>query len=68
MVATVARAPASASAIATIRRNLRFSLAYNVIAGALAISGSIHPLIAAAVMPLSSLTVLASSLRSKAFR
>ncbi|HET7503482.1 MAG TPA: heavy metal translocating P-type ATPase [Kofleriaceae bacterium] len=54
--------------LATIRRNLRFSLAYNLVAGALAVSGLIHPLIAAAVMPLSSLTVLASSLRSKAFR
>jgi len=54
--------------LATIRRNLKFSLAYNLIAGALAVSGAIHPLIAAIVMPLSSLTVLASSLRSKAFR
>lgn len=54
--------------LATIRRNLKFSLAYNLIAGALAVSGLIHPLIAAAVMPLSSLTVLASSLRSRAFR
>jgi len=65
IAATAAGAQAT---LATIRRNLRFSLAYNVIAGALAISGFIHPLIAAAVMPLSSLTVLASSLRSKAFR
>jgi hypothetical protein len=54
--------------VTEIRRNLKFSLAYNLIAGALAITGLIHPLIAAAVMPLSSLTVLASSLRSKAFR
>jgi len=54
--------------LATIRRNLGFSLAYNLIAGGLAITGWIHPLIAAAVMPLSSLTVLASSLRSRAFR
>ena len=54
--------------LATIRRNLKFSLAYNLVAGALAVSGVIHPLIAAIVMPLSSLTVLASSLRSRAFR
>jgi Cu2+-exporting ATPase len=54
--------------LATIRRNLKFSLAYNLVAGALAVAGLIHPLIAAAVMPLSSLTVLASSLRSRAFR
>ena len=54
--------------LATIHRNLRLSLVYNLTAGALAISGVIHPLIAAVVMPLSSLTVLASSLRSRAFR
>jgi len=63
-----ATAAGARATLAAIRRNLRFSLAYNVIAGALAVSGLIHPLIAAAVMPLSSLTVLASSLRSKAFR
>ncbi len=68
-IADVAATAAGAQAtLATIRRNLRFSLAYNLVAGALAVSGLIHPLIAAAVMPLSSLTVLASSLRSKAFR
>jgi Cu2+-exporting ATPase len=53
--------------LATIRRNLRFSLAYNLLAGTLAVTGLIHPLIAAVVMPFSSLTVLASSLRSRAF-
>jgi Cu2+-exporting ATPase len=54
--------------LATIHRNLRFSLFYNLAAGTLAVTGLIHPLIAALVMPLSSLTVLASSLRSTAFR
>jgi Cu2+-exporting ATPase len=54
--------------LAAIRRNLKFSLVYNLFAGTLAATGVIHPLIAAAVMPLSSLTVLASSLRSRAFR
>ena len=54
--------------LATIRRNLRFSLAYNAVAGALAMTGLIHPLIAAVLMPLSSLTVLGSSFRSAAFR
>ena len=53
--------------LATIRRNLRWSLAYNLLAGTLAVTGLIHPLIAAIVMPFSSLTVLASSLRSRAF-
>jgi P-type E1-E2 ATPase len=65
LAATAAGAQAT---LATIRRNLKFSLAYNLVAGTLAVTGLIHPLIAAAVMPLSSLTVLASSLRSKAFR
>ena len=65
IAATVCGATAT---LATIRRNLRWSLLYNLTAGVLAISGVIHPLIAALVMPLSSLTVLASSLRSRAFR
>jgi Cu2+-exporting ATPase len=68
-ITDVAAVAAGARAtLATIRRNLRVSLAYNLVAGGLAVSGVIHPLIAAAVMPLSSLSVLASSLRSRAFR
>ncbi|MBL0215316.1 MAG: heavy metal translocating P-type ATPase metal-binding domain-containing protein [Myxococcales bacterium] len=58
----------ASATLATIRRNLRLSLVYNLTAGTLAVAGVIHPLIAALVMPLSSLTVLASSLRSHAFR
>jgi Cu2+-exporting ATPase len=54
--------------LATIRRSLRLSLAYNLVAGALAVTGWIHPLVAALLMPLSSSTVLVSSLRSRAFR
>jgi Cu2+-exporting ATPase len=65
IAATAAGAQAT---LATIRRNLRFSLVYNIVAGSLAVAGLIHPLIGAILMPLSSLTVLASSLRSKAFR
>ena len=65
----IAETAAGAQAtLATIRRNLRFSLAYNIVAGTLAVTGLVHPLIAAVFMPLSSLTVLASSLRSSAFR
>lgn len=68
-IAAIATTIAGARAtVATIRRNLRFSLLYNLTAGVLAVAGVIHPLIAALVMPLSSLTVLASSLRSRAFR
>jgi len=51
-----------------IRRNLRVSLAYNLIGGTLAVTGLIHPLVAAVMMPLSSLSVLLSSSRSRGFR
>ncbi len=51
-----------------IRRNLRVSLIYNLIGGTLAVTGLIHPLVAAVMMPLSSLTVLVSSSRSRGFR
>src|SRR3569623_524277 len=54
------------ASLSTIRRSLRISLAYNLIAGTLAVAGVIHPLIAALLMPASSLSVLANSLRSKA--
>jgi Cu2+-exporting ATPase len=53
--------------LATIRRSLRFSLTYNIFAGVLAVTGVIHPLLAAVLMPLSSGAVLANSLRSRAF-
>lgn len=45
----------------TIHRNLTFALAYNLIFALAAVTGHIRPLIAAVIMPLSSLTVLASS-------
>jgi Cu2+-exporting ATPase len=68
-ISAIAETIAGARAtVATIKRNLRFSLVYNLAAGTLAVIGLIHPLVAAVVMPLSSLTVLASSLRSRAFR
>ena len=65
-IATTARA--ALATVTTIRRSLRISLGYNLTAGALAVAGIIHPLVAALLMPASSLTVLASSLRSRAFR
>jgi Cu2+-exporting ATPase len=68
-IAAIAETVTGARAtLRTIRRSLAVSLAYNLVAGTLAVTGIIHPLIAAALMPLSSLSVLASSLRSKAFR
>lgn len=51
----------------TIRRNLKFSLGYNIAAAALAVTGYINPLIAAILMPLSSLTVVTNSFRAKTF-
>jgi len=55
------------AAMAAIRRCLRVSFAYNLIGGALAVTGVLHPLVAAILMPLSSLTVLAVASRSGAF-
>lgn len=40
-----------------VKTNFAFTLAYNVIAGALAISGNMSPLLAALLMPLSAFTV-----------
>jgi Cu2+-exporting ATPase len=51
----------------TIRRCLFFSLLYNMTGAALAISGHVTPLIAAILMPLSSLTVIAISALSPTF-
>lgn len=46
----------------TVRRCLAVSLVYNLVGGALAITGVIHPLMAAIMMPLSSLSVTAMAL------
>lgn len=53
--------------LGVIHRNLRLSLGYNLVATVLAITGLINPLIAAILMPLSSLTVVTNSFRSKTF-
>lgn len=53
--------------LAVIRRNLRVSLAYNLTGGTLAVVGLIHPLVAALMMPASSLSVLLSSSRTRGF-
>ncbi len=50
-----------------IKRNLALSLAYNVAGVVLAASGHLSPLLAAVLMPLSSLTVVTSSLRARTF-
>jgi Cu2+-exporting ATPase len=50
-----------------VRRNLAVSLAYNGLAVALAAFGLINPLIAAVLMPLSSFSVVSSSVASRPF-
>ncbi|MCL4846332.1 MAG: cation-translocating P-type ATPase [Acidobacteria bacterium] len=50
-----------------VYRNLGFSLLYNVVASAAAVAGLVSPLLAAVVMPLSSLTVVLSSALSRTF-
>jgi Cu2+-exporting ATPase len=50
-----------------IRRNLALSFAYNLVCATLAVTGHVSPLLAAILMPLSSLTVVTSSYRSRTF-
>jgi len=50
-----------------IGRNIAFSLLYNAIASSLAIAGLVGPLLAAVLMPLSSLTVVLSSTLTRTF-
>ena len=50
-----------------IRRNFAFSLAYNAIGASLAVAGLLTPLIAAVLMPLSSLTVVIASWHGRTF-
>ncbi|MEO7965326.1 MAG: hypothetical protein ABIT38_15570 [Gemmatimonadaceae bacterium] len=50
-----------------IRRNIAFSLLYNVVGVGLAVTGTITPLFAAIMMPLSSLTVVLGSWCSQTF-
>jgi Cu2+-exporting ATPase len=54
-------------ALRVIRRNLALSLGYNAIAVALAMTGHLNPVAAAILMPLSSVTVIASSFRARTF-
>ena len=53
--------------MAIIRRNLAFSIGYNIIGATLAVTGTITPLVAAVLMPLSSLTVVLASWSSTSF-
>jgi Cu2+-exporting ATPase len=55
------------SVFAVIRRNLGLSIAYNAAGAALAVAGLVSPLLAAVLMPASSLTVTLSSAFSRSF-
>ncbi|MBW7935504.1 MAG: cation-translocating P-type ATPase, partial [Gemmatimonadaceae bacterium] len=50
-----------------IRNNILFSIAYNVLGASLALFGILDPLIAAVLMPMSSLSVVYSSWRGRTF-
>ena len=54
--------------LGVVWRNLGFSLVYNIIGASLAIVGLVGPLLAAVLMPISSLTVILSSVLSRAFQ
>jgi Cu2+-exporting ATPase len=54
-------------ALAVVRRNLAFSLLYNIAGVALAMTGVLDPVVAAVLMPISSLTVIVSSYRARTF-
>ena len=58
----------AARTVGVIRRNLFFSICYNLLGAGLAIAGAINPLVAALLMPLSSITVVTSSFRSRTFQ
>ncbi len=53
--------------IRVIQRNLAISLVYNIVAASLTMAGLINPLIAAILMPLSSISVVTISYRSRIF-
>ncbi len=50
-----------------IRRNLGLSLVYNLAGASLAVAGLLHPLVAALLMPLSSISVVTSSVHAHTF-
>ncbi len=53
--------------LGVIRRNVALSLVYNVVGAGLAMGGWINPLVAAFLMPASSITVVLASWRSRTF-
>ena len=64
----VALIEGSRATMRVVKRNLVLSLLYNVVGIGLAISGVLNPIVAAILMPLSSLTVIVSSSAARSFR
>lgn len=60
-------ATGSRQAVATIRWGIAISLAYNVVGIGLAVAGLLSPLLAAIMMPLSSISVVSLALRATSF-
>jgi len=58
---------AGRNVIRAIKRNFIASISYNIFAVGLAVAGLIHPLIAAALMPISSITVISVTMASCVF-
>jgi Cu2+-exporting ATPase len=67
LAAIVELVRASRRTIRVIRLNFVAAIAYNALAAALSLTGLINPLIAAILMPASSLTVLTLSFRARTF-
>ena len=58
----------SSRLLGVVKRNLLFSLLYNITGAALALFGLVGPLLAALLMPVSSLTVILSSASGRTFQ
>jgi Cu2+-exporting ATPase len=59
---------ASKKTISVIQNNITYAIAYNIVGGSLAVSGYVNPIVAAILMPLSSLTIISYSLLIKTFK
>lgn len=68
LLSVVAAAEGSRRTLRVIQVGIGLSLAYNVIGVGLAVSGRLDPLLAAILMPLSSISVVAAALRARTFR
>ncbi|MET0794577.1 MAG: heavy metal translocating P-type ATPase [Polyangiaceae bacterium] len=67
LAAVVLAAAGARRTLRVIRIGIGLSLAYNVLGVALAITGRLDPLLAAVLMPLSSITVVSAALHARTF-